>query len=98
MKNLYEFFTNTNSDETVLLPFLGLIQYYLEENDQSLTKNAISELYSNLSYMTLSGGRNFRFETISDLTARLPFLLKHATLGNKRMREIENENLAEKNK
>ena len=96
MKNLYEFFTNTNSDETVLLPFLGLIQYYLEENDQSLTKNAISELYYNRSYMTLSGGRDFRLEALRDLTARLSFLLKHATLGNKRLREIENENLAKK--
>ena len=46
--------------------------------------------------MTLSGDRNFRFETISDLTARFSFLLKHATLGNKRLREIENENLAKK--
>ena len=96
MKNLYELLKNTNSHGIVSLPFLGLIQYYLEENDQSLTKNAILELYYNLSYMTLSRGRDFRFEAISNLTARLSFLLKHATLGNKRLREIENENLAKK--
>ena len=96
MKNFYELFKNTNSHGIVSSPFLGLIQYYLEENDQSLTKNAILELYYNLSYMTLSRGRDFRFEAISNLTARLSFLLKHATLGNKRLREIENENLAKK--
>ena len=76
MKNLYELFKNTNSHGIVSLLFLGLIQYYLEENEQSLTKNAISELSFNLSYMTLSGGRDFRFEAITDLTARLSFLLK----------------------
>ena len=46
--------------------------------------------------MTLSGGRNFRFDDISELTARLSILLKHATLGNNKLREIENENLAKK--
>ena len=33
---------------------------------------------------------------MSSLTARLSFLLKHATLGNRKMREIENEVLAQK--
>ena len=46
--------------------------------------------------MTLSGSRDFRFDAISELTARLSILLKHATLGNKLLREIENENLARK--
>ena len=46
--------------------------------------------------MTLSGARDFRFDAISKLTSRLSILLKHATLGNKRLREIENENLAKK--
>ena len=55
MRHLYEMFKNTNSHEIVSLPFLGLIQYCLEENNQTLIKNALSELYYNLSYMTLSG-------------------------------------------
>ena len=80
----------------VSLPFLGLLQYYLEENNQSLIKNAISELYYNLGYLTLSGARDFNFNAVSDSTARLSILLKHATLGNKKMREIENEVLAQK--
>ena len=31
MKQLYELFINTNSHGIVSLPFLGLIQYYLEK-------------------------------------------------------------------
>ena len=82
MKSLYEMFRHTNSHGLVSLPFLGLIQYYLEKNDHSLTKNALTELYSNLSYITLSGARDSRFEAVSDLVAKLSFLLKKATLKN----------------
>ena len=96
MRHLYQMFKNTKSHGIVSLPFLGLIQYYLEENDQTFIKNALSELYYNLSYTSLSGGRDFIFDAISELTARLSILLKHGTLGNKQLREIENENLARK--
>ena len=41
--------------------------------------------------MTLSGARDLRFDASSHFTARLSFLLKHATFGNQTMREIENE-------
>ena len=34
--------------------------------------------------MTLSGARDFKFEAVGDLTARLSILLKHTTLGNRR--------------
>ena len=96
MRQLYNLYKNTKSHGLVSLPFLGLLQYYLEENDQSLIKNAISELYYNLGYETLGGAGNFNFDAVSDLTARLSFLLKHATFGNRKMREIENEALAQK--
>ena len=96
MRHLYDLFKNTNSYGVVSLPFLGLIQFYLEENDHTLIKNAISELSQSLSYITLSGARDFQFDAISDLTARLFVLLKHATLGNKRLREIENEQITKK--
>ena len=95
-KHLYDLFKNTKSHGIVSLPFLGLIQYYLEENDHSLIKSATTELYYNLSYMTLSGARDFKFDAVSDLTARLSILLKHANLRNKKMREIENEVMAKK--
>ena len=58
MRHFYDLFKNTNSHGIVLMLFLGLIQYYLEENDHSLIKNATPEFYYNLSYMTLSGGRD----------------------------------------
>ena len=96
MRHLYDLFKNTNSHGIVSLPFLGLIQFYLEENDNTLIKSSISELYYNLSYMTLSGARDFKFEAVSDLTARLSILLKHATLGNKRLKEIENDHINKK--
>ena len=98
MRHLYDLFKNTNSHGIVSLPFLGLSQFYLEENDNTLIKNSISELYYNLSYMTLSGARDFKFEAVSDLTARLSILLKHASLGNRRLSEIENEQINKKNK
>ena len=41
MKQLYDLFTNTDSHGIVSLTFLGLIKFYLEENDHTLTKNAI---------------------------------------------------------
>ena len=96
MRQLYDLYKNAKSHGIVSLPFLELLQYYVEENDQSLIKNTISELYYNLGYSTLSGARNFNFDAVSSLTARLSFLLKHATLGNRKMREIENEVLAQK--
>ena len=94
IRHFYDLFKNTNSHGIVSLPFLGLTQYYLEENSHSLIKNATTELYYNLSYMTLSGGRDFSFDDVSELTARWSILLKDATLGNRKLREIENENLA----
>ena len=96
MRQLYDLYKNTKSHGIVSLPFFGLLQYYLEENNQSLIKNALSEIYYNLGYSTLSGARNLNFDAVSDLTARLSILLKHATLGNRKMREIENEVLAQK--
>ena len=39
MKSLYDMFQHTNSHDLVSLPFLGVIQYYLEKNDFSLIKN-----------------------------------------------------------
>ena len=38
LRQLYDLFKNTNSHGLVSLPFLGLLQFYLEENDHSLIK------------------------------------------------------------
>ena len=76
MKQLYDLFKNTNSHGLVSLPFLGLIQYYLEKNDHFLIRNATTELYLNLSYSTLSGAADFQFGVVSDLIGHISFLIK----------------------
>ena len=76
MKNLYDLFKNTKSHGLVSLPFLGLLLHFFEsEKDLYLIKNATTELYKNLSYMTLSGARNLEFEAVSDFIARLSELM-----------------------
>ena len=82
MKSLYDIFIHTNSHELFYVLFLGILQYYLEKNDFSLIKKALTELYQNLSYITLSGARDFELKAMSDLTAKLSFLLKSATRYN----------------
>ena len=54
-----------------------------------MIKNALTELYSNLLYITFSGARYFSFDAVlSDLVVKLSFLLKQATLQN--IEETEN--------
>ena len=82
MKSLYEMFQHTNSHGLVSLPFLGTLQYYLEKNDFSLIKDSLTELCSNLSYKILSEARDFDFNAVSDLIAKISYLLKTATKSN----------------
>ena len=67
MKSLYNMFRRTNYHGLVSLPFLGVLQYYFEKNDFALIKKSLTELYQNLSYITLGGARDFDFTAISDL-------------------------------
>ena len=76
MKNLYEMFWYTKSHGLVSLPFLRVIHNYVKMNDFSLVKAALTELYSNLSYITLSGARYSSFDAAAELTDRIFFLLK----------------------
>ena len=76
IKQLYDLFKNIYSHGLVSLPFLGLIQYYLEKNDHSLIRNVTTELYLNLSYSTLSGATDFQFGAVSDLIGHISFLIK----------------------
>ena len=71
MKSLYDMFKDTNSHGLVSLPFLEILQYYLEKNDFSMIKDALTELYSNLSCIALNGARDFDFNAVSDLTASI---------------------------
>ena len=54
----------------------------MKKKDLSLIKKALTELYSNLPYITISGARDFDFTALSDLTAKNFILLKAATRLN----------------
>ena len=99
MKQLYELFKNTGSHGLVSLPFLGLLLHFFESSqDLKFIKDATTELYKNLSYMSLSGARNFEFDAVSDFIVHLSFIIKGNTIENIKMREIENDLLSKKNK
>ena len=97
MKQLYDLFKNTGSHGLVCLPFSGLLFYFFKkENDLVYVKCATTELYKILSYMTLSGRRQFEFQAASDLIGQLSFAIKSFTVQNLKQRQIENESLARK--
>ena len=75
LKNLYEMFRDTNSHGLVSLQFLGALGRFFGL-DTFVPKNAITELYKNLSYETLSDARNLEFDAISDLLSGLSFMIK----------------------
>ena len=81
LTDLYEMFQGTKSHGLVSLQFLCTLDISFGGNI-SLSKNVLIELYHNLSYETLSGGRDFRFEAISDLTADMRFQMKRSTILN----------------
>ena len=93
MKNLYEMFRHTKFHGFVSLPFLGVLHYYFDATDLKEIKNTLTELYKNLSYATLSGARDFEFSAVSDLVARISYLIKNTTLVNIRnMERADQEN------
>ena len=97
MKQLYDMFKNTNSHGIISLPFLGLLLHYFHDlKSMNLVNTATTELYKNLSYMTLSGGRQLEFQDVSDLIAQLSFSIKSYTILNQKQAKIENEILAKK--
>ena len=75
LKNLYEMFRDKNSHGLVSLQFLDALGIFFGL-DTFVPKNAITELYKNLSYETLSGARNLEFDAISDLLSGLSFMIK----------------------
>ena len=95
MKQLYDLFKNTDSHGLVSLPFLGLLFHFFEsEQDLMFVKNATTELYNNLSYMTRSVGRTLEFHDVRDFIGQLSFVIKANTVQNLKQREIENDLLA----
>ena len=95
MKQLYDLFKNTDSHGLVSLPFLGLLFHFFEsEQDLMFVKNATTELYNNLSYMTRRVGRTLEFHDVRDFIGQLSFVIKANTVQNLKQREIENDLLA----
>ena len=88
LKNLYKMFCYTKSHGLVSIQFLGVLGIFFWAGVKE-SKNAITELYKNLSYATLSGANNFNFDAISDLIGRLRFPTKKSTLANRDRREKE---------
>ena len=84
-KQLYDLFKNTGSHGLVSQPFLGLLIHFFESSqDLKFIKGATTELYKNLSYMSLSGARKFEFDAVSDFIAHLSFLIKGNTIETKK--------------
>ena len=74
-------FKDTQSHGSVSIQLLCALGIYFGLN-VSIPKYALTELYKNLSYETLSGTRDFEFEAISDLVGEISFQIKNSTLLN----------------
>ena len=92
LKLLFEMFKDTQSHGLVSIQFLCALGIFFGLNI-SILKYALTELYKNLSYETLSGARDLEFEAISDLVGEISFQIKKSTLLNiKRKEEQHKEN------
>ena len=88
MKNLYGMFQHTKSHGLLSLQFLGVLCLILDIKEIKRKKNALTELYKNLSYATLSGAQNFELDALSELVGRISFLIKGSTLLNRDKHEL----------
>ena len=68
---------------------MGALHNFFGGKDIHQIKNGLSELYQNFSFATLSGARNFNFDAVSHLIARVSFLIKGSTLMNRKRQDIE---------
>ena len=82
LKHLYEMLRYTKSHGLVSLQFLGVLSIFFGAGTRE-SKNAISELYKNLSYASLSSANDFNVDAISDLKSSLSFSIKKITLANR---------------
>ena len=81
VKTLYEFFKDTKFHWLFSLQFLLALNLSFG-GETGTSKDAITELYKNLSFKTLSGEQQIEFEKISDLSAHINFKMKHSILLN----------------
>ena len=76
LKILFEMFKDMKSHWLVSIQFLCALGIFFGLRI-SIPKYAITELYKNLSYETLSGKRDLEFEAISDLISEMNFKIKN---------------------
>ena len=86
LKLLYKMFKDTESHGLVSIQLLCALGIFFRINI-SILKYALTELYKNFLYETLSGARNLEFEAISDLIGKLSFEIKNSTLLNMKIKE-----------
>ena len=90
LKLLFEMFKDTQSHGLVSIQFLCALGIFFGLNI-SILKYALTELYKNLSYKTLSGARHLEFEAISDLVGEISFQIKKSTLLNIKRKEEQDK-------
>ena len=88
LKDLYEMFRYWNPNGLVSMQFLGVLGIFFGAGVKEW-RNAITELYKNLWYATLSGANDFNVDAISDLVSRLSFSIKKSAVANRDRREKE---------
>ena len=71
-KDLDEMFQGKKPHDLLSFQFLCALDIFFGGNI-TLSNNALTELYYNVSYEVLSGGRDLKFERISDLTANMSY-------------------------
>ena len=87
MKSLYEMFRHTNSDGHFWGLFNIILMLMILHKLKMLWLNYIKTCLINI---TLSGAREFEFSAVSDLVARISYLIKAATLAKKDQMEKTN--------
>ena len=87
MKSLYEMFRHTNSDGHFWELFNIILVLMILHKLKMLWLNYIKTCLINI---TLSGAREFEFSAVSDLVARISYLIKAATLAKKDQMEKTN--------
>ena len=83
-------FRDTKSHRIVSLHFLCSPGIFFGLRP-SAPKYALTELYRNLSYETLSGTKNLEFESVSHVISEMSFFIKRSTLANIKRKEKEDE-------
>ena len=86
VKFLYEMFKDTQSYRLVSIQSLWALGIFFGLGI-SIPKYALTELYKNLSYLTLSGARNLEFEAISDLVGEISFQIPFKYKNKRRTRQ-----------